>query len=159
MLGQGLLQIRGISSLRVPCNACGASSNFITSRLVESETEWRFVLPHLSRHIVPPSQLIGETVSVCDKDKTTNSLERFRCEELDFGIGVICLHQACWVHLDPLEIDGSCSPVQCSPFVVGRCNKSGRYWASNELLVKSAPKPPLANITGPHSFKSAPPFS
>ena len=51
------------------------------------------------------------------------------------------------------------SPVQCSPMVVGRYNTSGRYCASNELLVKSAPKPPLAKITGPNSLKVAPPFS
>ena len=35
------------------------------------------------------------------------------------------------------------SPVQCSPLVVGRCSRSGRYCASSELLVKSAPKPPV----------------
>ena len=38
------------------------------------------------------------------------------------------------------------SPVQCSPLVVGKCSKSGRYCASRELLVKSAPKPPRQNV-------------
>mmetsp|Transcript_13397 Transcript_13397/g.27225 ORF Transcript_13397/g.27225 Transcript_13397/m.27225 type:complete len:206 (-) Transcript_13397:138-755(-) len=51
------------------------------------------------------------------------------------------------------------SPVQCSPFVVGKCIKSGRYCANNEFCVKSAPKPPLAKITGPYAFSSTPPFS
>ena len=36
------------------------------------------------------------------------------------------------------------SPVQCSPLVVGRCRRSGRYLASREFWVKSAPKPPAA---------------
>merc|ERR1740138_857589 len=51
------------------------------------------------------------------------------------------------------------SPVQCSPFVVGRCSRSGRYCASKEVLVKSAPKPPVAKITGPCSWNTEPPFS
>ena len=60
-----LLKIRRISSCRVPCNAYSPSSNFVRSRPVESKTEQRFVLPRLSSHIVPASQLIGKTVSVC----------------------------------------------------------------------------------------------
>jgi len=51
------------------------------------------------------------------------------------------------------------SPVQCSPLVVGKCIRSGRYWASKEFCVKSAPKPPVARMTGPCSWKSSPPFS
>ena len=39
------------------------------------------------------------------------------------------------------------SPVQCSPLVVGRCSRSGLYCANNELLVKSAPKPPATKGT------------
>ena len=31
---------------------------------------------------------------------------RFCCQELDFGTGVVWLHQACGMRLDPLEIDG-----------------------------------------------------
>ena len=83
--------------------------NFVGSSLVQSETEWRFVLPHLSRHVVPPSQLIGKAVPKCVEDKATNSAERVRCKELDFCIGVVGLHLSCGVHLDPLEIDGLCS--------------------------------------------------
>merc|ERR1719281_1730682 len=50
------------------------------------------------------------------------------------------------------------SPVQCSPFVVGRCTRSGRCFASREVLEKSAPKPPEAMITGPCSWNSWPLF-
>mmetsp|Transcript_95234 Transcript_95234/g.149947 ORF Transcript_95234/g.149947 Transcript_95234/m.149947 type:complete len:249 (+) Transcript_95234:1103-1849(+) len=50
------------------------------------------------------------------------------------------------------------SPVQCSPFVVGRCNKSGRYLANNESEPKSAPNPPEQKITGPNSLKTLPPL-
>ena len=66
----------------------------IRDRLVRSKTEWMFVLPHFSCHVVPPSQFIGKTVSVCVENKTTNSAECFCHKELDFGIGVIKLHQA-----------------------------------------------------------------
>ena len=59
------------------------SSDVIRNRLVENDTEWRFVLPHFSRHIIPLPQFIGETVSVCNEDKTTHSMKRFRREELD----------------------------------------------------------------------------
>ena len=130
--------------------------NFVRSRLVESETEWRFVPPHLFRHVIPPSQLIGKAVPECVEDETTNSADCLCCEELDFDIWVVWLHQISRVHLDPLEINGLWTVliallVQCSPLVVGKSNKSGRNWASNELLVISAPKPPLANMTASSS--------
>merc|ERR1719336_524394 len=51
------------------------------------------------------------------------------------------------------------SPVQCSPLVVGKCIKSGRYCASKESWVKSAPKPPEQRMTGPFCVVSEPPFS
>ena len=40
-------------------------SAVVRGRLEHSEAKLRFVLPHLSCHIVLPSQLIGKTVSVC----------------------------------------------------------------------------------------------
>ena len=82
--------------------------NFIRRRPVQSETEWRCVLPHLSCHVVPPAQLVSKKVSEGIED---NSAERFCCKELDFGTGVVSLHQACGMHLDPLEIDSPCSEV------------------------------------------------
>merc|ERR1712048_796925 len=51
------------------------------------------------------------------------------------------------------------SPVQCSPFVVGKWIRSGLYFASNESDEKSAPKPPVAKMTGPNSWKHTPFFS
>ena len=44
-----------------------------------------FVLPHLSCHIVQPSQFIGKTVSVYNEDKTNNFVKRFCREELDLA--------------------------------------------------------------------------
>mmetsp|Transcript_6179 Transcript_6179/g.17253 ORF Transcript_6179/g.17253 Transcript_6179/m.17253 type:complete len:226 (+) Transcript_6179:694-1371(+) len=41
------------------------------------------------------------------------------------------------------------SPLLNSPLVVGRWSKSGRYLASKEPVEKSAPKPPVARMTGP----------
>ena len=61
--------------------------DIIRDRLVRSKTEWLFVLPHLSCHVVPPSQFNGKTVSVCVENKTTDSAEVFFHKELDFGIG------------------------------------------------------------------------
>merc|ERR1719456_310173 len=48
------------------------------------------------------------------------------------------------------------SPVQCSPFVVGKCRRSGRCFARSESAEKSAPKPPDARITGPCSWRNFP---
>ena len=48
-----------------------------TSSVMLAMPVWRFVVPHLSCHIVPPSQFIGTVVSVCNEDKTTNSAECF----------------------------------------------------------------------------------
>ena len=59
------------------------------ARHVQSEAERKIVLPHLSCHIVPPSQLIGKKISVCIEDKTNNSVKRFCREELDFDIEVV----------------------------------------------------------------------
>ena len=64
-------------------------SDVIRGRLVRNEAEWRFVLPHLSCHIVPHSQFIDKTVSLCIEDKTTNSVECFCGKQLDFGIEVV----------------------------------------------------------------------
>ena len=66
--------------------------NLVRSCHVQSKTEWMIVLPHFSCHVVPPSQYIGKTVSVCVENKTTVSAEYFCRKELDFGIEVIGLH-------------------------------------------------------------------
>ena len=62
-------------------------SGVIGSRPVENETEWRFILPHLSCHTVHLSQFIDQTVSVCNEDKITHSIKRFCREELDLSNG------------------------------------------------------------------------
>ena len=62
------------------------SSNTIRTRPVESETEWRFVPPHLSDHVVPSAQLFGKTISVYVEDKTTN-LEHLLHDENSCEIG------------------------------------------------------------------------
>ena len=99
---------------------------FRQSRLVVSETEWNFVPPNLFRHVVPPFQLIGKAVFECIEDETTNSAECLCCEELEFDIWVVWLHQLSRVHLGPLEIDGLCTEglahldrVTCAMFTVG----------------------------------------
>ena len=69
------------------CVMLALSSDVIRKRFVENDTEWRFVLPHFSRHIIPLPQFIGKTVSVCNEDKTIHSMKRFRREELDLSNG------------------------------------------------------------------------
>ena len=66
-------------------------SNVVRSRLVQSKAEQRFVLRHLSCHIVPPSQFTGKTASVYNEDKTNNSVKRFCREELGIGINTTSL--------------------------------------------------------------------
>ena len=61
------------------------SSDVIRNHCVENNTEWRFVLPRFSLHIIHLSQFIGKMVSVCNEDKTTNSVKRFYHEELDLS--------------------------------------------------------------------------
>ena len=89
--------------------------NFIRSRHVQSETEWRFVLPHLSCYVVPPAQLVSKN-SEGIEEKTTNAEERFCCKELDFGIGIVWLHQACgvgcpWTHSRSMVFAPIASPI------------------------------------------------
>ena len=51
-------------------------NDVIRDDLVQSEAEWRFVLPHLSCHAgCVLTEFIGNTVSVCIEDKTTDLRE------------------------------------------------------------------------------------
>ena len=59
----------------------------VISALFRARRNGCFILPHVFCHIVPPSQVIGNVVSVYIEDKTNNSVERVCREELDFGIG------------------------------------------------------------------------
>ena len=63
--------------------------------LLRARRKWRCVLPPLSSHVVSPSRLIGKTSAVRVKDETSDTAERFSCKELDLGIGVVGIHQAC----------------------------------------------------------------
>ena len=78
-LRQVLYQTRGVYN-SASSVLLALSSDVIRNRCVESDTEWRFVLPHFSRHIIPLSQFIGQTVSVY-------SVKRFCREELDLSNG------------------------------------------------------------------------
>ena len=88
-------------------------NDVIRDDLVQSEAEWRFVLPHLSCHAVASSQFIGNTVSVCIEDKTTDSAKRFFREELDFWYQGRRASPRLWdapPRLPPVTPDGK---VQC----------------------------------------------
>ena len=54
----------------------------------------------------PSIQQTASGTTFDSDQQIANSAERFCCKELDFGSGVVWLHRACGVHLDPLEING-----------------------------------------------------
>ena len=85
--------------------------NFIRSRPVQSETEWRFLLPHLSRHTVVlttslPSHSLFFHISLRQNAPSfpnsltkTVSVNCFCREKLDLGIRVAGLYHACGARL------------------------------------------------------------
>merc|ERR1712139_568808 len=83
--------------------------DLVRGGLVQAETERRLVLPHLTCHVVATAQLVREALAKGVKDDTANTTKGLSCQELDLGIGIIRLHQASWVHLNPLKIDAVCT--------------------------------------------------
>eukprot|EP00438_Fugacium_kawagutii_P031209 Skav220804 [mRNA] locus=scaffold150:419661:421577:- [translate_table: standard] len=120
-------------------------------------------LPHLAGHIVASAQLVAETLTVAVDHQAAHATQGLSGQKLDLGLRIIVGWT--WTHsksmlrapmASPILMP---SPVVWSPLVVGRWRRSGRYLASRESSVKSAPKPPVARITGPSSVKSLPFFS
>ena len=70
-------------------------SDVVRSRLVHSEAEWRFVLPHLSRYAVPPSQLLAQWFPCATKTKppTPRSVSATRNLILATGSSNLCFRQ------------------------------------------------------------------
>ena len=99
--GQVLRQTRRTSCFCVQRNACNAMQFHQKPPCSERDgMEVCCSTSLLSRS--PPARLVSKN-SEGIEDKTTNSAERFCCKELDIGIGVVWLHQACGMRLDPLE--------------------------------------------------------
>merc|ERR1711963_582463 len=74
------------------CVMLAMPNNFIRGFLVEAQTEWWLVLPHLTCHIITAAKLVGEAFAIGIQDKATHSTERLSCQKLDLGIRVIWLH-------------------------------------------------------------------
>merc|ERR1719272_1779599 len=88
--------------LGVPKDLCRCGS-------VQAKTERWLVLPHLASDIITTSKLICEALAILVEDKTSNTTQSLCSQELDLGIGIIGLHEACGVHLDPLKVNGYCA--------------------------------------------------
>merc|ERR1719221_1503679 len=111
--------------------------DLVRGSFVEQVTEWRLVLPHLASDVASAAK--NFTLASGSSGFTR-------------PVGCTCTHSKSTLLAPTASPILIASPVQCSPFVVGKCNKSGRYFARRESLPKSAPKPPLQRITGPYSL-------
>mmetsp|Transcript_47384 Transcript_47384/g.106581 ORF Transcript_47384/g.106581 Transcript_47384/m.106581 type:complete len:319 (-) Transcript_47384:177-1133(-) len=88
-----------------PCVMLAVPVDLFRGGLVEAQPERRLALPHFTCHVVTAAELIGETLAVGIEHKATDSTQSLCRKELDFGIRIIRLYQASWVHLDPLQVD------------------------------------------------------
>mmetsp|Transcript_70927 Transcript_70927/g.188595 ORF Transcript_70927/g.188595 Transcript_70927/m.188595 type:complete len:403 (+) Transcript_70927:249-1457(+) len=79
--------------------------DLVRRRLVEDEAEGRLALPHLARDVVAAAELVGEALAVGVEHEAAHSAQGLGGQELDLGIGVVGLHEAGGVHLNPLEVD------------------------------------------------------
>jgi hypothetical protein len=56
--------------------------DFLAGLGVEDQTEWTFVLPHFTGNVITMSELIGESVSICIEEDTTDTTQSFSSEPL-----------------------------------------------------------------------------
>merc|ERR1711904_394183 len=80
-------------------------NDLIGSSLVEAQAEGWLVLPHLASDVVTAAELIGEALAICIEHEATDTTQSLSGKELDLSIRVIWLDKACWVHLNPLQVD------------------------------------------------------
>eukprot|EP00413_Alexandrium_margalefii_P016186 CAMPEP_0204531988 /NCGR_PEP_ID=MMETSP0661-20131031/11472_1 /ASSEMBLY_ACC=CAM_ASM_000606 /TAXON_ID=109239 /ORGANISM="Alexandrium margalefi, Strain AMGDE01CS-322" /LENGTH=587 /DNA_ID=CAMNT_0051538187 /DNA_START=230 /DNA_END=1990 /DNA_ORIENTATION=+ len=62
------------------------------------------VLPHHAGHVVTAAQLVAEAVPLHVQEHTADAAQGLGGQELHLGVGVLGVHQARGVHLDPLEV-------------------------------------------------------
>ena len=55
--------------------------------LFGSSTGSLFEVPNLSSYIIACAQLVGETLTLCVEEETSNTTESLGGKELDFGLG------------------------------------------------------------------------
>merc|ERR1711871_1148993 len=80
--------------------------DFIRCSLVEAKAKGRFVLPHLTCHVVTTTKLIGKTLAICIEDETTYTPQGLCRQEFDFGIRVVWFYKPRRVNLHPLQVNG-----------------------------------------------------
>merc|ERR1719191_1510818 len=79
--------------------------NLVRCSLVQAQAERRFVLPHLTCHVVTAAKLVCEALAIGIKDNAANTTKGLCSQELDLGIWIIRLDQTSWVYLHPLKIN------------------------------------------------------
>merc|ERR1740123_1404060 len=79
--------------------------DFIGGGLVQTESERRLALPHLASHIVSTAQFIRKPLAIRIQDQTSDTTQCFSRKKLDLCIRITRLHEACGMHLNPLQIN------------------------------------------------------
>mmetsp|Transcript_14318 Transcript_14318/g.44831 ORF Transcript_14318/g.44831 Transcript_14318/m.44831 type:complete len:363 (-) Transcript_14318:328-1416(-) len=99
----------------------------VRSGFVQHQREGRPALPHLTCDVVVPAKLVHKAVAVAIEQQTPHTAEHLRGQELDLGLGIVWLHEACGVHLHTVKVDGpgTCGltkpyAVACATFAVRR---------------------------------------
>merc|ERR1740133_863537 len=64
------------------------------------------VLPHHACDVIATAELVAEALPIHVEQHAANSSEGLGSQELHLGIWLVWMHQTCWVHLDPLKVDG-----------------------------------------------------
>mmetsp|Transcript_44387 Transcript_44387/g.112424 ORF Transcript_44387/g.112424 Transcript_44387/m.112424 type:complete len:214 (-) Transcript_44387:438-1079(-) len=80
--------------------------DLVRGRLVQTQPEGRFALPHLACDVVTPPEFVGEAPAVAIEHQAAHAAQRLGGQKLDLRIRVVGLHQARRVHLNPLHVDG-----------------------------------------------------
>mmetsp|Transcript_108864 Transcript_108864/g.152211 ORF Transcript_108864/g.152211 Transcript_108864/m.152211 type:complete len:254 (-) Transcript_108864:19-780(-) len=82
-------------------------NDLIGSSLVQDQSERRIGLPHLTSDIVTAAQLIAETLTVGVDHQATNATQSLCSQELNLGLWIIWLNQACGVDLHPFQVNAT----------------------------------------------------
>mmetsp|Transcript_51518 Transcript_51518/g.84392 ORF Transcript_51518/g.84392 Transcript_51518/m.84392 type:complete len:376 (-) Transcript_51518:12-1139(-) len=82
-------------------------NDLIAGGLVQDQSEGRLGLPHFPGDIVSSAQLVTEALAFRVDHQATHAAQGLGRQELDLGLGVIGLHQACGVNLHPFQVDAA----------------------------------------------------
>mmetsp|Transcript_44393 Transcript_44393/g.70288 ORF Transcript_44393/g.70288 Transcript_44393/m.70288 type:complete len:221 (-) Transcript_44393:110-772(-) len=80
--------------------------DLVRGSFVENQSERRFVLPHLTCHIITAAKLITNALALLVQNETSNATQSLGGKELDLRIGIIRFDEARRMHLNPFKVDG-----------------------------------------------------